>query len=463
LTHYKRGVPTTLRIALLSGLLALLSNLAVIGFIYWRTHDEAVTEVRQQVIEQGKVLADVYRSGGRAALIDAVQDTIAYADPDTAVAILDSSGHEEMGNVAGLPRDPFEEGYRSGLLRLRGQPTPRMGAIVMHRLPTGQWVLSGHVVGQELALRDTLERSLIVALLLAGLLGLAGGAIVARYVGGRVGNIVAVARRISRHDLSRRVPLSGRGDAFDRLGQQINAMLDRIEGLMDELRMLTDSLAHDLRSPVSRLRSAAHAAAETGDPNEQEELLGSVIRQADSLMRILSAVLEISRSEALTGRKQFAWFDLGALASELTEMYEPLAEEAGARLDFRRPTSPIPFYGHRQLLAQAISNLVENAVRYGSEGGQIEIEVASDGRQTRIDVADRGPGIPDELYGEALRRFGRLDSSRSEGGAGLGLALAKAIAHLHDGQLRLADNEPGLRASLQLPVRANDADSARAA
>jgi signal transduction histidine kinase len=456
-------VPTTLRIALLSGLLALLSNLAVIGFIYWRTHDEAVTEVRQQVIEQGKVLADVYRSGGRAALIDAVQDTIAYADPDTAVAILDGAGREQMGNVVGLPREPFEEGYRSGLLRLRGQPTPRMGAIVMHRLPTGQWVLSGHVVGQELALRDTLERSLIVALLLAGLLGLAAGAILARYVGARVGNIVAVARRISRHDLSRRVPLSGSGDAFDRLGQQINAMLDRIEGLMAELQMLTESLAHDLRSPVSRLRSAAHAAAETGDPHEQEELLGSVIRQADSLMRILSSVLEISRSEALTGRKQFAWFDLCELAAELTEMYEPLAEEGGARIDLRRPASAVPFYGHRQLLAQAVSNLVENAIRYASEGGEIGIGLTSDGKQTRIDVTDRGVGIPTELHGQALRRFGRLDSSRSKEGAGLGLALAEAIAHLHEGQLLLEDNGPGLRASLQLPVRVHDAGDVRAA
>src|SRR5205814_9701587 len=137
-----------------------------------------------------------------------------------------------------------------------------------------------------------------------------------------VRRIAVVADRISGRDLTQRVPLSGAGDAFDRLSRQINAMLDRIGGLMEELRLLTDSLAHDLRSPVSRLRSAAHAAAETGDPKEQEELLGSVIRQADSLMRILTSVLEISRSEALTGRNQFAWFDAGELSAELSEMYE---------------------------------------------------------------------------------------------------------------------------------------------
>ena len=348
---------TTLRIALLAGVLALLSNLAVIGFIYWRTSDEAATEVHQQVVEQGKVLSDVYRSGGKAALYDAIQDTISYADPQTAVALLDPHGAQQMGNLAMLPAAPLQEGYRNTLLRLQGQTTPRQSAIVMHRLPTGQWIVSGRIVGEALALRETLERSLFIALIVASLLGLACGGILAHYVGRRVGDIAAVADRIGARDLSQRVPVSSARDAFDRLGLQINAMLDRIGGLMAELRMVTDALAHDLRSPVSRLRSAAHAAAETSDPAEQEELLGSVIRQADSLIRILTAVLEISRSEAQTGRNQFAWFDLGELAAELAEMYEPLAEEAGSGIQYDPPARAIPLFGHRQLLAQAVSNL----------------------------------------------------------------------------------------------------------
>jgi len=452
-------VPTTLRIALLAGLLALLSNLAVIGFIYWRTHDEAVSQVRQQVVEADKVLTDVYRTGGEAALLDAVQDTIAYADPQAVVALFDRKGREQSGNVAGMSKAPFSEGARTVFVRLRGQPTPRQAELIIHRLSSGQWLVSGRITGEGVAIRRTLESSLLIALALAALLGSACGVILAHYVGGRIGNIVAVARRISRHDLSRRVPLSGSGDAFDRLGQQINAMLDRISGLMEELRMLTDSLAHDLRSPVSRLRSAAQAAAESADPDEQGVLLENVIRQADSLMRILSAVLEISRSEALTGRKQFSWFDLGELGAELSEMYEPLAEEAGAVLEYDRPKQAVPLYGHRQLLAQAMSNLIENAVRYGAKGGEIRIGVKSNGKQMRVEVADRGPGIPIELRGEARRRFGRLDSSRSKEGAGLGLALAEAIAHLHDGELVLDDNAPGLLTALQLPIRPNEADA----
>jgi signal transduction histidine kinase len=316
-----------------------------------------------------------------------------------------------------------------------------------------------------LALRQTLESSLLIALVVASLLGLACGGVLAHYVGRRVGDIAAVANRIGAHDLSQRVRVSGTGDAFDRLAQQINAMLDRIGRLMGELRMVTDALAHDLRSPVSRLRSAAHAAAETSDPREQEELLGSVIRQADSLIRILTAVLEISRSEAQTGRNQFAWFDLGELAAELTEMYEPLAEEAGAEIQFDPPERAVPLFGHRQLLAQAVSNLIENAVRYGSMGGNIRVAVQGQGgqsKQIRIEVADHGPGIPSELRNEARRRFGRLDSSRSAEGAGLGLALAEAIAHLHDGELVLEDNHPGLKTALELPLRPGQPD-ARAA
>jgi signal transduction histidine kinase len=446
-------------------MLALLSNLAVIGFIDWRTNDEAIATVTRQVLEQGKVLADVYRTGGKAALDDAIGDTIAYADPQTAIALLTPDRREIQGNIVSVPTAVFANptgyhDYRNALIRLRGQTTPREAALVVQRLPNGQWLLSGRIAGEALTIRETLERSLLIALILASLLGLLCGLILAHYVGQRIGDIARVANRISARDMTQRVPVSRAGDAFDRLGGQINAMLDRISALMEELRLLTDSLAHDLRSPVSRLRSAAQAAAEANDPDDQEELLGSVIRQADSLMRILTAVLEISRSEALTGRKQFTWFDVGELAAELAEMYDPLAEEGGARLDYDRPSRPVPLFGHRQLLAQAVSNLVENAIRYGSEGGEISVHVTPGDRQIRIEVGDRGPGIPTDRLAEARKRFGRLDSSRSAEGAGLGLALAEAIAHLHEGELILQDNRPGLLTALQLPVHSPEARAA---
>lgn len=451
-------MPTTLRIALLAGLLALLSNLAVIGFIYERTHDEAVASLHRQVAEQSKVLTDVYRTGGKTALNEAIDDTLAYADPQTAVALISKDGGELKGNVATAPAvQSMQEGYHSAVVRLRGQPSPHVAEIVLSRLAGGEWLVSGRLVGEGIAFRATLERSLILALAVAGLLGLLCGVILAHYVSRRIGQIAAVANRISARNLSQRVPLTGAGDSFDRLGLQINAMLDRISTLMEELRLLTDSLAHDLRSPVSRLRSAAQAAAQTSDPNEQEELLGSVVRNADALIRILTTVLEISRSEAFTGRHQFAWFDVRELAAELAEMYDPLADERGATLTFERPDRAVPLFGHRQLLAQALSNLLENAIRYGSKGGEIDVRVQPGEKLIRIEVADRGPGIPLNRREEAMKRFGRLDSSRSDEGAGLGLALAQSIAHLHDGELHLEDNRPGLLTSLELPVHRQQA------
>ena len=186
-------------------------------------------------------------------------------------------------------------------------------------------------------------------------------------------------------------------------------------------------------------------------------MLGAIIRQSDSLMRILTTALEIARSEAFTSQNQFSWFDPAQLADELVEMYEPVAEEAGAAMRLDRSPVVVPVFGHRQLLAQALSNLVENALRYGAGGGEIDIRLRRTDKQIEIEVADRGPGIPPERRAEALRRFGRLDSSRSDEGAGLGLALAQSIAHLHEGELVLEDNRPGLLTRLRLPVDAAQA------
>ena len=188
-------MPTTLRIALLAGLLGLLSNLAVIGFIYFRTHDEAVATVHRQVIEQGKVLTDVYRSGGAPALDDAIDDTMTYADPQTVIALLKPDRSEVKGNLetvrASLLAAP--EGYRTALIRLRGQTTPREAALVIHRLPTGQWLISGRIAGEGFAIRDTLERSLLIAVLMAGLLGLLCGVVTAHYVGRRILSLIHIS------------------------------------------------------------------------------------------------------------------------------------------------------------------------------------------------------------------------------------------------------------------------------
>lgn len=446
-----RRLPTTARIAAFSILLVLLSNLALIGFIRLRTQDDALDALHRRVAAQGDVLADVARSGGVAALRDAVGHML--ADDDAAVvAVIAPGGRMLAGNLAASPRTTRTQGFQTGTLRIVGETAPIEAGYVVRPVGDGLAVVSGRSFDDRLTLQRTLERSLILALLLSLLLGVIGGLLIARYVGRRVQAIVAVVDDVGEGDLTRRAAVGGGRDAFDRLSGRINRMLERIVALMDELRLVTDALAHDLRSPVSRLRARIERALATDDEVQRDHLLSGVLSEADALSRMLATMIEIGRSESLAGRKSFAPIDTAALAAELAEMYEPLAEEAGVRLLLRSQSLPA-LMGHRQLLAQAISNLIDNALLHGAGGGEVEIAVAAaPAGRVRLSVRDRGPGIAESDRAEALRRFGRLDSSRSTPGAGLGLALAASVAHLHGGRLELTDGTPGLIASLLLPL-----------
>lgn len=445
-------ISITLRVALLVSLLAIAASVAVVGFIYVSTADDAARALRSQVTEEAAAFREVYRRSGRPALEAAIRD--ASGDPRFLAAIVDDEGRSLTGDVAMVqPPARMREGYDTGLLDPVGPPAPVNAGYQLSPIGPGAWLLSGRSFDERLAFQETLTRSLLLALGVALLAGALCGLLVARYVGSRVAAIGATARRIASADFSHRVPVMGASDPFDRLAVEINHMLDRIAALMNELRMLTDCLAHDLRSPVSRLRARVEAAlAET--PDRREALLAGVVAEADSLMRILGTVLEIGRSEAMTSREQFEWIDPGAFVAELAEMYEPLAEDQGARLTAACAGPVLPLFGHRQLLAQAVSNLVDNALKYGLAGGEVQLGCRQDGDRLRIEVADSGPGIAPDRLPDALRRFGRLDEARQPGGAGLGLSLVAAVAHLHDGALELSDNSPGLRAALVLPTPA---------
>ena len=445
-------IPTSFRVALFSALLALASNLAVIAFIHWRTSDDVVAALRQQVTEEAAVLDDLYASGGRPALDRAIGD--ARHDPQLLAAVIDNRGRARAGNVLRLAdgEGRLREGYRTGLLAIRNGSAPVESGYMLRPLGRDEWLLTGRGFGERLQFQRTLEGSLGLALAISVLLGLLCGLLIARYVAMRVRAVAAVADRITLGDLSQRVPLSGGDDAFDRLAGQINTMLDRIATLMEELRLLTDSLAHDLRSPVGRLRARIDAAMRSENEGRRDQLLGGVLQEADSLMRILTTVLEIGRSEAMASRDQFAWLDPAELVQELAEMYEPIAEEAGCTLRAHCAAGLLPLCGHRQLIAQALTNLLDNALKYAASAGEIVLFAERQENRLSLGVADRGPGIAPADRAEARRQFGRLDASRSREGAGLGLALAQAVAHLHRGTLELEENGPGLRAFLLLPI-----------
>jgi signal transduction histidine kinase len=229
----------------------------------------------------------------------------------------------------------------------------------------------------------------------------------------------------------------------------LNAMLARIEALVEELRLVTDALAHDLRSPLTRIKASLEKAILHPSEDAQRHAIDATSREIELMLRMIAGTLEISRTEAGMGRENFAAFDLGALMSGLCEMYQPLAEEKHVSIAVEKPRD-VAFFGNRELIGQAVSNLIDNALKYGSSGASIRIGVDESNASLCFWVADRGPGIPAYRREEALRKYRRLDQARATDGSGLGLALVRAVARLHGGELILEDNEPGLRAVIRL-------------
>jgi signal transduction histidine kinase len=266
----------------------------------------------------------------------------------------------------------------------------------------------------------------------------------------------AKAATLLQEDLSGRLPLSGADDELDRLARNLNAMLDRIAGLMEGIRQVSDNIAHDLRTPLTRLRNHAEHALQLDEGEAASRAaLEQVIDEADGLIRIFNALLMIARAESQSCGESLADLDAAALVHDMAELYEPAAEESG--VEWRViAEGPLPFRGQRELIGQALANLIDNALKYGAPdlpGVKATIEISATGTDTGVEiaVADRGPGIPEQERTRVLERFVRLESSRSRPGSGLGLSLAAAVARLHGGQLRLEDFSPGLRVVLTFP------------
>ncbi len=259
-------------------------------------------------------------------------------------------------------------------------------------------------------------------------------------------------------DLSGRLPVGRTGDELDRLAQNLNEMLERIEALMRGLQEVSDNIAHDLKTPLTRLRNRAEQALRTASREaDYRAALEATIEESDGLIGTFNALLMIARAESGHAREGMAEFDAAEIARDIGELYEPLAEEKGSALRVEAPPS-LPARGNRELVSQALANLVDNAIKYSAPGkkaagasAEIVVQAREQGDGIELSVADRGPGIPVEDRGRAVERFVRLEQSRSQPGSGLGLSLAAAVARLHHGNLRLEDNQPGLKSVLALP------------
>jgi signal transduction histidine kinase len=274
----------------------------------------------------------------------------------------------------------------------------------------------------------------------------------------RIEAINDTSREIVEGDLTRRFPTSGAGDDFAKLVSNLNGMLDRITGLMETVRQVSDNIAHDLRTPLTRLRSQleiARVQQEQSDP-EARAAVERAIGEADGLLDTFPALLRIARIEAEQRREGFAEIELAPLLNDVMELYEPVATERGQTIASRL-TDAEAVDGDRNLLFQAVANLLDNAIKYTPAGGRITLGLTTAGEGVEISVADTGPGIPADQRERVFDRFHRLERSRSTPGSGLGLSLVRAVARLHGGVVRLTDNQPGVRVSLLLPRRSRQA------
>ncbi|KPF62636.1 hypothetical protein IP88_14410 [alpha proteobacterium AAP81b] len=441
---------TTLHFIVLHLVASLVTAGGVLLFTWATTDRLLVTELQDIVATDRDALVAAHAGGGAIAVRRRMLERGA-AGGHRIFLIVDPGEQVVTGNLSGWPAAlGGRERWQVRRLASAAGGTARGYGIATATLGDGGRLLVGHDLDDLERLQRQLEAAMALAALLAVPLGIGIAFLLTRLMNARIGAIAAVAARVAAGDLSRRIATLDGRDPFDRLGTALNAMLARIELLMTELWTLADSLAHDLRSPLGRIRSRAERLLARADDEESQHLLVDLLAETEALLKLLSATLEVSRAEAGVGRDGFEAVDLAALASDLAEVYGPAAEDIGMHLDLDLPGSAVTIAGSPQLLAQALANLIENALRYGRAGGSIRLAVAVAPDHATLSVADRGPGIPAERRAEALRKFGRLDPARSEGGVGLGLTLVAAVARLHGGALRLEDNAPGLRAVLIL-------------
>ena len=463
----KRPLPAllrmaTFRLALLHAGLSILFAVAVLGFLYTTTALDLQRAADEALDDEFSALAAAYGEGADERLNQAIIER-ASTRGRFFYLMTGPDGLKIAGDFDALPAQPPERGvgqirFRYAAINPEGREVQRWAEGRLARLPTGGAVL----VASDSEDRRQIVNRITNMVLAAGGIGLAlsliGGVLVARQAARRVEDLSETAEAVMAGDLSRRAPVGGGGDEFDRLSQQLNAMLDRIETLVAAQKNTGDAIAHDLRTPLTRMRNRLEAAAASVADGAGREALDAARTEAEDVLAAFNAILRLTRlrsGEPIQREK----LDLSDLAAELVELFEPAFEDKGVELSLESEPGRI-VQGDRALLAQALSNLLDNALKYTPAGGGATVRVwkRRDG-ETELSVTDTGPGVPEEERERVTRRFVRLEKSRSQPGYGLGLSLVLAVAELHGGRLVLADGPgargpndgPGLRAAIRLP------------
>ncbi|MGY4435849.1 signal transduction histidine kinase [Bradyrhizobium sp. F1.13.1] len=471
MTAFGKLVRTTaFRLTLVYLLLFAMFAASLLAYFAWNTRRLITEEITQTVNAETSEINEIYGRRGLRGLVLAIEYR-ALRPGANLYLVTTPTGQAIAGNVGSLApgvmatRGWSETAYR----RIEDADERDHRALVrVTELENGFRLLIGRDLAERRRLFGIVAKAAQWSVLIVVVLGLGGGIFVARRVLRRIDAMSGTAHRIMTGDLSERLPVGRSGDELDRLAENLNAMLERIEALMAGLKEVSDNIAHDLKTPLTRLRNRAEEAlAKSGSEADYRAALERTIEESDGLIRTFNALLMIARAESGQARGNMDDFDAADVAHGIHELYEPLAEDDGMTLKVE--ADPTPVHANRELISQALANLVENAIKYGKPvaltGGtvvvsldsrQITIEAKREGDQVLLSVTDRGPGIPEADRKHAVERFVRLEASRTLPGSGLGLSLASAVATLHGGELRLGDAHPGLVATLVLPALAGD-------
>jgi signal transduction histidine kinase len=450
---------TVFRLSLLYACAYGLLSALGLGFTYWSTASHSQAQIDARLRLETDVLLNLYQTQALPALAENVRRRNRSDGPRQIFFYL-LAGPDSVQRIDQLhPWPPqqrsvyatlrFSDVFQGARERSDGEDRVR---VLMTVLPGDYRLLVGRDLNEERALLNHNLRVVLLVITITVLLATLGSVVLGRHTLRRIDAVSRTANAIVAGDLTKRVAITPRNDEFDELGRMINAMLERIEQLMTGMRQVTDNVAHDLRSPLNRLRTRLEITLlEARTPDEYRGVLEQTIGDADELLKTFNALLGIAQAEAGIQR-DWAEQDLTVLVEDLADLYGALAEERGIGFHWSAASTP-RVRGNRQLLAQTLSNLLDNAVKYTPAGGRIELKTARLEGAPALIVADSGPGIPGAMREKVLERFVRLDNARSSPGNGLGLSLVKAVARLHGAALRLEDNQPGLRVTLLFNAR----------
>ncbi|WP_274424841.1 ATP-binding protein [Chelativorans sp. YIM 93263] len=457
---------TAARLSALYLLLFAICAVALVFYIEALSMRMLTEQTREAINEEVSGLAQAYQRGGLPGLVRVVR--IRARQPGANLYIVaDPTGRILSGNVDSLQPGVFDtRGWteRPFTYRRYGEDSDAedrsnhtaMAQVI--RLPNQMLLLVGRDLGEPEQFRTIMRRTLVAAIGLMGLGALLIWYFVGRRALKRIDSVSKASRQIMGGDLTQRLPVSGAGDEFDRLSENLNAMLDRIAALNEGLRQVSDNIAHDLRTPLTRLRNRAEAALASAEGTEdRNEALERTIAESDQLIGTFNAILMISRLEAGYSTEAVTKIDLSATVADVVELYEPLAEDQGVTLKTEQ-VDTVEVGGNRELVGQALSNIVDNAIKYTAGTGEnptVMVSLRQEGGAARLSVSDNGPGIPVEERERATERFVRLEASRSQPGSGLGLSLAKAVMSFHSGRLELSGNDGGLTVAMVFPTGDN--------